>query len=244
MIFDNNKIACLVAAWQIDQDCTTMEEILRGSMSLIEAIVSSYNSVDRDDLIQEACARIQNACKYYNPKVATLHNYFTTVIHNICRTYSDKQDKLILYGDFAKESDIDDGEDYIEETLLQMPVLPPKSDLLDELIIHNRKRFPSLPAVVLDDISEYIYFALQYTPDTSRAMSTQIETKYSVSRAIAIIICQSSFVFLRNMNLTCAEFNPGSLSEFSLIVDLMDVLDSQTFKQVMIVFSGMSLRIT
>lgn len=86
MIFDNALVTALVLEWQKSRKPEMMCQIIEQSRSLVESIVSIYNPLDRDDLIQESYIKVQHAAQFFNPDVSNLHNYFTTVIRNCCCT--------------------------------------------------------------------------------------------------------------------------------------------------------------
>lgn len=242
MIFDNAEVTKLVLEWQTTKDPDVMERILEGSRALVEAIVSIYDSIDREDLIQESMARLHHAVSCFKPeKQSTLHNYFTTVIRNICTTYSERQDRLYLYADDARDEYADDS---YEDVLVNIQSdVKPDTDLLEELIVHNRKRFPSLPASTLDEASEFIYYELMNNECVPRLIPANMSDQLGIPKTIAIIVYQSSLVFMRIYRLKHAKVDLSDIPEFSLLYDLRAVLGDKAFEKVLLTFSGMYIRL-
>ena len=74
MIFDSEYVAALVKEWRSTKDEELLAEILEAARSLIEAIASSFDPYFREDLIQEAFAKVQYA-------IPILIRTFPTYIH-------------------------------------------------------------------------------------------------------------------------------------------------------------------
>jgi RNA polymerase sigma factor (sigma-70 family) len=231
MIFECESVTELVLEWQSSHDIATLEYILEGSRKLVEVIASSYSSIYREDLIQESFLRIQYAIQFYNPNIANLHNYLTTVIRNTCVTYLQKQAKepdtipdLQVYGDLDNNDNID--------------------DTLSELIIRNRTRFPSIPVSDVDDATEMIYYALMESGyNKSRGIVIELMKNYTMSRHIATVVYHSTMVYLRACNTSYADVGNADLEEFTLLQDLRDVLGEKMFKRVSLMFSGMYIKL-
>lgn len=236
MIFDCDQVTLLVAEWQRTQDSCLMPEILDKSRELVEVIVSTFDPIDREDLIQESMLRIQYAVQFYNPRISNLHNYLTTVIRNTCATHSRRYDRD------SGCADIDGVEEYRVIATDDFFGSPEDDELLCGLIERNRNRFPSIPAVVLDDLTEHLYYALREGGVRSKVISN-LSSRFSVSKSIVTAVCNSSLIYLRAKNITCAQLTDKDSPEFSLLADLRDVLDPRAYKQMMIVFSGMTLHI-
>jgi hypothetical protein len=230
MIFDAERITELVIEWQRTNDEDVLTEISEGSTSLIEVIVSSYDSVYRDDLIQESYARIQYALPYFNPSLSTLHNYLTTVIRNICHTYATKQDKepnieVDLYTIAGDSANLDDHD-----------------DILTKLITRNRIRFPSLPASELDHITAYIYYAVR-DDGLNRKIITAVVEQFCIHRSLAQILYQSTVVHLRLMNIGHAKPLTSKDIELTLLPDIKEALGEDVYNCMLVVFSGMNIRL-
>src|SRR4030066_1677582 len=132
MIFDNDYVSDLVSQWQKTKDANVLDLIIDQSRSLIEVIVSSYDTMHREDLIQESAMRLQYALPFFDPTISNLHNYFTTVIKNICLTYLRKQNR------YALEYSLDA---VVFETQKFSTKQDEPDDILSILIERNRKRF-------------------------------------------------------------------------------------------------------
>lgn len=228
MIFEGKEVTILVVEWQHTHDDVLLSDILEKSQKLIEAIVSCYNPEHRDDLIQESYVRLQYAMKFFDPRISSLHNYFTTVIRNVCATYLRKQ---------GKETPVD-----IDLQLIGDRDCYPIDDteLLVDLIAHNRKRFPSIDCSELDDISEYIYYSL--IDNTSRrGIVARIMSMYDLSRTVVTVIYHSSIIYLRSKYILVGDesYDP---QEFSLMVDLKEKLGDKVFAEIETLFSGMYVK--
>lgn len=241
MIFDNDKISKLVIDWQKTQDPELMGHILEGSTSLIESIVSIYNPLDRDDLIQEACIKVQHASSFFNPKLSNLHNYFTTVIRNCCCTYSTKQNREVLYHDYEELDYRDD-----EEGDLNMSYTDTlHSDaMLHDIIERNRNRFSTITPKKMEKICKHIYTAMAYDSDNGREIIAQISDKFKLGKVESSIIFNSTLIYLRNKHITCSIFKEPSPVEYTLLPDLREVVGNESYEKIVRVFSGMTLHIS
>lgn len=230
MIFDAERITELVLEWQRTKDEDVLTEILEGSTSLIEAIVSSYSSVYREDLIQEAYARIHYALPYFNPHISSLHNYLTTVIRNICHTYATKQDKepvieVDLYVTAADDMELDTPD-----------------DTLTSLITRNRIRFPSLPASELDHITSFIYYAIM-DDGVNRKIVSALVDQFCIHRTMAQVLYQSTLVYLRLLNIGYAKPLTSKDTELTLLPDIKEALGDGAYNRMLVVFAGMNIRL-
>lgn len=228
MIFDCEYVTKLVLEWQVTKDTDLLERVFMGCNTLVEVIVSSYDYNYREDLIQEAHARILYALPYFSPRVSTLHNFLTTVIRNMCATYLKKN---TLY---EGELDIDlyeyEGQtDYIDE-----------EDILNEVIIRNRKRFKSIPTKVIDDATEIVINSLLDGDGVQHIISELI--KLGLTKYLARVLYESILVYLRIKNITCA--NPSmDVNELSILPDFKEFLGDRLYQAVVTVFGGMYIRI-
>jgi hypothetical protein len=239
MIFDNDTVTRLVTDWQHCNDKLIMQDILLKSQCLVEAIVSQYDKVYREDLIQEALLKLHYACSFYNPEIATLHNFFTTVIHNVCKTYVTKQEREYLLDDNAGD---DDDTDVVTE-LPDMTVTDKLSDEdLTDVIKYMRKRLPSLPVTVIDDCTEMVHCGLKYG-ESSRNIINNL-TRVAVSRSLANTIYNIIVVYYRSHNLSCAIIDESDIdtSELSLLSELKELVGTKTYSKLVVAFSGMILR--
>lgn len=230
MIFDAERVTELVMEWQRTKDEDALTKILEKSTSLIEAIVSSYDSVYREDLIQEAYARVQYALPFFNPHISNLHNYLTTVIRNTCHTYVTKQDK----------------EPYIEMdlhvTIGDDIDLDRYDEILTNLITRNRIRFPSIPASELDVITTYIYYSIR-DDGMNRKIITKVVDHFCVHRTLAQILYQSTTVYLRLLNIAHAKPLTSKDIELTLLPDMREAFGDGVYERMLVVFAGMNIRL-
>jgi hypothetical protein len=229
MIFDAERITEMVLEWQRTRDEDILTEILQGSTSLIEAIVSSYSSVYRDDLIQEAYARVQYALPYFNPHISNLHNYLTTVIRNTCHTYATKQDK---------EPDIE-VDLFVASTSVD---LESPDDVLTNLITRNRIRFSSIPASELDHITSFIYYSIRDDGMNRKIIAAMIE-QFCIHRTLAQVIYQSTVVYLRLLNIGHAKPLTTKDIEITLLPDIKEALGEVVYNRMLVVFAGMNIKL-
>jgi RNA polymerase sigma factor (sigma-70 family) len=209
-----------------------MSQILALSTSLVESIVSIYNPVDRDDLIQESMLRIQYACKHFNHEKASLHTYFTTVIRNICTTYSGRQGKDLLTDDM-------NAEDTVIEVVTE-DIMPSDDETLCELRQRNRMRFPSLLPLDIDAYTDFIYKSF-LIGDTQRTVLHNLVSKFSISRRIALIVYNSTVVYLRISNQGFCKQSTVT-DEMSLTTDLKAVIGEEMYAQVIVAFAGINVK--
>jgi hypothetical protein len=200
-------------------------------MDLIEVIVSSYDSMYRDDLIQESSLRIHYALPFFDPTISNLHNYFTTVINNICRTYLRKQ------GRYSQELDIDlqliGGLDYIRAN---------DEDILSKMIERNRKRFPSVPVDIIDDITEYIYYCL-VSNTSKRDTIFGIVSTCGINKNEASSIYVSSLIYLRVHYKEFAAIDLNEYDEeFSIIPDLQELFGNTVADTISKAFTNMYIK--
>ncbi len=234
MIFDAKRVTELVVIWQENRDENTLEEILQGCKSLIEAIVSSFDSVYREDLIQEAYYRIQYAIPFFNPHISSLHNYFTTVIRNICYTYTSKQDKETNI-EYDYQITHDNYDDYYYNDI-------GKLDSLTVLIARNRVRFPSIPVDDIDHITAYIFYVLQ-SDGASRKVIAQLAAQFHIERSLAQVFYCSTVMYLRALNIQQAELSSGKDIEFTLLPDVKETMGKKVYERMAVIMSGMIIKL-
>lgn len=240
MIFDGGKVTEYVIKWKETHDHTVMDSILLESTSLVEAIVSKYDQVYRDDLIQESMSRLMYACEFFNPEISTLHNFFTTVIHNTCNTFVVKQEREYLLDDSVREDD--DSSDIIElpDTSHADQYELSADTMLTDLICYMRKRFPSLPAATLDDCAEIIYYGLRNGEQTRMIMSEL--TKMTLSRSVSVMIYNVVIVYMRWKNISCSTVDIDDVAELSLLHELKMIVGDSAYSKIVVTFAGMTLR--
>ncbi len=234
VIFDAACVTKLTVKWQRDRDEDTLDEIIQGCTSLIEAIVSSFDSVYREDLIQEAYYRIQYALPFFNPHISNLHNYLTTVIRNICYTYISKQDKEpnIEYDYQITHDNIDD---YYYDDAGEL-------DILTVMIARNRSRFPSIPVDDIDHITAYIFYALQ-NDEVSRKIIAQLATQFCIERSLAQIFYCSTVIYLRALNIQQAKLSSDKDIEFTLLPDIKEAMGVKVYERIAVIMSGMIIKL-
>ena len=235
MIFDGQLITQLVQDWQISKDPETLADILERSQSLIEVIVSKFDPLYRDDLIQEASMKLLVALPAFNCVLGSLHTYCTTVIKNACISWLYKYDKSNIV-----EIDANDGEDdeirmlgHITEEVLPL-------DVLADLIARNRDRFPSLPVEIVDELSEYIYRHLRSISSDKLTIADLVQHVH-VSKSIAQLVYYSTLIYLRSTFETYGKIDDCQ-SELSLMPELKLLLGYEQFRRLSLVFSGMTIK--
>ena len=233
MIFDCDTVSQLVLEFQRNPDEEVLADILEKSRRLVEAIVSSYDSTFRDDLIQESYLKIQNAIQFFNPNISSLHNYFTTIIRNCCITFSKKNTKELVV-DFGEEF-ILIGEDSCDDTDYH--------ETLHELVVRNRTRFPSILCDDIDEMTEHIFFMLQDRAKSNHVISSIVEI-FDVPRSVASTIYHSTLIYLRGKYRDFADINMiRNPDEFSVANDLKELIGDNAYSRISILFSGMCIRI-
>lgn len=231
-IFECDEITLLVEEWQDTQDTHTLEQILEGSRRLIEAIVSSFDYRYRNDLIQESYAKIIYALPFFNKDIANLHTFLTTVIRNVCVTFINKERKIIeIPEDYDISADADTTKIDTE-------------DILTELIIRNRRRFPSIPVDILDDMTEFIF--MHVIDSTSKWKTVSLLcNNFKCSKSTASVVYHSSLIYVRykykNYISDLDEWTNNEL-EFSLLPDIEEVFGSNVLKDMYAIFSGVYMR--
>lgn len=233
MIFECDEVTQLVCNWQKTRDPMLMSQILISSTSLVESIVSIYNPVDRDDLIQESMLRIQYACKHFKSDRSSLHTYFTTVIRNICTTYSGRQGKDLLTEDMNTE-------DTTIEVVTE-DIMPSNDETLCELRQRNRLRFASLLPLDVDVYTDFIYKSF-LVGDTQRIVLHNLVSKFSISRHMALIVYNSTVVYLRISNQGFCKQSTVT-DEMSLATDLKAVVGEEIYAKVILAFQGMNIKL-
>jgi hypothetical protein len=231
MIFDADEVTKSVVEWQRNKSAIALDNIYLGTDKLIEAIVSYYDPIFRDDMIQECRLKlITGALQGYDSSYS-LHTYLTTVFHNCCKTYMKKQYRISnLYEDF--------------EIVEKEPIINVKdTDTIEDVVCRNRERFPSMPVEVIDDISEYILTRLTDDMSKKRGMVIEIMTNFGVSRHIATIIYHSTIIYLRGKyDINTINISKSSY-EFSLLPDLREELGEAAVHRLTLVFSGLCVKI-
>lgn len=231
MIFPSNDVASLIRQWRMCRDRELLDRILRLSTPLIEVIVSRYDYEHRDDMIQECTVKLIHAVEHYDPNVGkNLHAYFTSVISNTCNTYFNKHVRhLKLLGIMAETHS--NGYD-------------PDESLLADLIAHNRRRFPTLPSSVIDEVTISIYDMLAMDGEKKqRSIVATVMKQHDMPKGVALAVYNSTIVFLRSKMQGYAKKSVRKPPEFSILADLKLVLGDEAYKMFCTIFSGMYFRV-
>jgi hypothetical protein len=210
MIFPCAEVTALVLDWQQTRDQEVLTRILEKSNALIGAVVSGYNPIDRDDMIQEVRGRIIYAIPHFDHTRSNLYNYLAAVIHNCCVTYNIRAWKHDCDDIDARIYDASD--DRYDE-----------SEILDDLVVRNRIRFPSVAVDCIDKVSKHIHDGL-IGGDSSRAIVNHIIEECVVERRVAMVIYQSSVVYLRARYSSYSEPSDPEADEFSIMVDIRELI--------------------
>lgn len=116
-------------------------------------------------------------------------------------------------------------------------------DIIDDVICRNRKRFPSLPSEVIDDITEYIMTRLSGNIGKRRGLVAEIMKNFYVSRHVATVVYHSTMVYLRGNYGGNVHNRDEAINEFSLLPDLCDELGEVAVNRLILLFSGLCVRI-
>ena len=229
MIFDNDKVMMLVAEWKrLDGDVSILSCIQEASRDLVRAIAATYESSYEDDLVQESMLTLEKVALRFNPNISkNLYGYITRAVHNTCITYIYKNTKeVMLPNDYEIEECVPE---YISD-----------NDALEEVILRNRERFPSLFCVI-DDMTEYVYYAL--SDGTKGGTVKNLINVWGVSRSLATVVYHSTIVYLRSQLYRRVRLFPNNRDiEFTLLPDLKNMLDDIVYNDMAMLFSGMYLK--
>lgn len=228
MIFPCAEITALVLDWQQTRSQDILDKILEKTLALIEAVVSGYNPVDRDDMIQEARARVIYALPHFDHNISNLYNYLAAVIHNCCVTYNIRAWKHDC-------EDIDGRTDTIEDT-------HDESEILDDLTVRNRVRFPSIETWCIDKSSKLIHDGL-INGGSSRAIVRMIAEECKLEHRIANIIYQSSMIYLRIRYSSYSEMPDPEAEEFSVMLDIRELVGIDNYIRLLGACRKLNIRI-
>ena len=231
MIFDNDYVVEMVKLWQDTGDKDFLHDVLEGTRSLIEVIVSRYDPSHRDDLIQEAFVRVSHAIEFYDVEVATLYAYLSAVIRNSSLSYIKKISK--------------------EEPMTEEYCVPVQYSVQDDvwiiemLIVRNRKRFPSLVCVVCDEMTEYVYYAVRDgVRGKSRGAIKHLMNAFDVYRNVATVFYHSTMIYLRTVFSKFSMVDDGVCNnEFTLLPELEDVVGAVMYRRILTSFAGTHVKV-
>lgn len=227
MIFNSQHVEALVAEWVVSADGDLLAHISHGSLPLAEVVASKYSDDDlyRQDLIQECMVKLPYCLRHYKAEYS-LHKYLTSVFHNCCRDYITKFAKY----DHEELQDVHTVHD-VESEL---------DDILEALIIHNRKRFPSIPTDVLDSLTVHIFNMLC---EGVKPKATALCDNYDIPQQSAGVIVNSIIIWLRR-NYSSFALNEFSVpSEFTLLPELMEILGNTNYGNLLVYCAGMTLKL-
>ena len=230
MIFDNVTITEKVISWQQDQNPDTLAEIIEGSQGLVEALVSGFDPSFRDDLIQESYMKVVYVLNLYNPDIATLHTYLTTVIKNACLSWLAKYDQVFVDIDMI---DLSGGQPYSKDDL---------DCILQELITNNRIRYPSIDTEDLDSMTELIFGYLNDGSSKHKIIRMLVEVM-DMNRPLVASIVASSIIYLRSHYGYSTTKPSASRLEFTLLPELKEIVGQRKYDQILTLFSGFTIKI-
>jgi hypothetical protein len=228
MIFACAEVTALVLDWQQTRSQEMLAKILEKSNALIEAVVSGYNPVDREDMIQEARARIIYALPHYDHNISILYNYFAAVIHNCCVTYNLR----------AWKHDYEDLETRTESCIDKYD----ESEILQDLVVRNRVRFPSVDVWCIDKASGLIHDGL-INGGSSRVIVVSIAEGCSIDRRIASVIYQSSMIYLRTRYSSYSEMPDPEADEYSAMLDIRELVGVENYIRLLGACRKLNIRI-
>lgn len=229
VIFDNAKVLELVQQWKETEDANCYEQILNASLPLIRSIVfSKYNVPIKEDLIQECLAAMYKVVRRFNIKRSSnLYGYIVRMVHNTSITYISKTKREYTTPDLV----------VVNQEIL---FLDDSDDVLEQLIIRNRRRFPSLHCIV-DDATELVYYTLKQ--GSKRGIVSSLMDTCGMSRVIATVVYHSTLIHLRKslhkrVNIPEREHD----IELTLMPDLLEIIDEECRERIMVLFSGMYVK--
>lgn len=237
MIFNSPQITQLVKQWQHTKSQELLEQIMTGCTPLAEVIACQFSDDGnyRDDLIQECMLRLPAALPHYDPDLANLHKYLTSVFRNRCISYVSlmgKQDKLAV--------------ELIEQGVQLVAHSRETSNILQELTVRNRLRFPSLDVQTCDALTAHVYeFLLEGSqPGYGQGVIKEAMANYThLTRHKILVFYHSTLAYLRMTYEDFALLDCKEPDEFSLMQDVMDVLGEEAHDRLLLVFAGMNLKV-
>lgn len=237
MIFDEEKVKQLVLDWQESRDDKLLEEILRETAGLIEVIVSAFDSTYRDDMIQEAYIKVMATIYVYSPERGKLHSFLTSVIRNECSSYIQHVNRNLHISTDIIESGLIDKHKDSEYT-------DGSAEILEQLTVRNRRRFPSLPTTIIDPATECIVVALRDgIVGKSRGTISKLIEDFHIDRNSATVLYHSTLVYMRlSMLSKCDDKKLGDFKEFSLLTDFQDIVGCENCQDISMLFSGMYIK--
>jgi hypothetical protein len=130
-----------------------------------------------------------------------------------------------------------------EDTVIEVvteDIMPSDDETLCELRQRNRMRFPSLLPLDIDAYTDFIYKSF-LIGDTQRTVLHNLVSKFSISRRIALIVYNSTVVYLRISNQGFCKQSTVT-DEMSLTTDLKAVIGEEMYAQVIVAFAGINVK--
>lgn len=231
-----NHSAFLDAYARYMYDSSALDDLLSLLTPLAEVIASSFSndSEYREDLIQECMARAIKALPSYDPSVAKPHSYFTSVFRNICITYITKQTKQPL----------------VDLAVLNMErcydtASKSSSVILEELLIRNRERFPSVDVGTLDGLTVHIYKHINSgsRPGSSNGIIKSAMSEFHAERRTITIIFHSTLVWLRAHYINYSYYDCKIPGEMTVLYDVYEIFGEDVYEYMSTVFAGLSIKL-
>lgn len=240
MIFNNKEVTDALAAWKSTKDKQHLTKIFDGSKKLIEAIVSQYDSMYRDDMIQAVNAKLLVGMEKFNPNYGTpLHTYFTTIIHNMCRTVMKTESRHF------NVFDIDDMEHTLEHT--------DATELIDttELIVYCRNRFPNIDSNLVDYvIAAFINYLDVYGAKSPKLLIAKLARETKIDSKMLEFMYKISIIILRYTYMEDVVFSVDETTGVvetktvpsQFLPELIHIFGEDAANQLQVIFKGMTLR--
>lgn len=235
MVFDNDYVTQDVVRWQIRHNPKRLDRILENTRGLIEAIVSSYDSSLREDMIQACYVKLIRACDLFNPnKGTTLHTYFTTVIHNSCRSVLKTENKhLELFNEDDEEEEIEDDKPSYEVEM-------------EHIIAYCRKRFPLIDVNLLDSAIILLMNHISvYGMKQARQHCHRISRQINIDIRQLDLLYKVIIILLRYNHIEDVLFkldSEGNVNTIPLMPELKYIFGDMNASILTIVFDGMNIR--
>ena len=233
MIFDNIKVTEDLLKWKSTNNERILTRIVKNSQHLVEAIVSSYDPYYREDMIQNAFVKLLGAINKYDPeRGTTLHTYFTTVIHNTCRTTMKLESKhynIFNIDDVERESEDND------------------ADVADIsfVIEYCRTRFPDIDINLVDYavitfVNHISLYGLKKSRDACRKLIDETNIDYKTLDLLYKIV----IILLRYNHIEDVLFEEeGENMEMSVIPEMRYIFGEQTTDLMQVLFAGIQLKL-
>ena len=230
MIFDNEFVTKDVVRWQIKHNPKRMNRIMENTRPLIEAIVSSYDPMFRDDMIQACYIKLMRACDLFNVSKGTpLHTYFTTVIHNCCRTVLKSE---------GRHLEIFDLDEYEEEIDDEKPSLEVE---LESIVIYCRERFPFLDTIILESlITSIVEYITNHGLKSYKQYCNILSDEYTIDIKTIELIYKIVIILLRYNHIEDVLFNVAPTMPFT--PELQYIFGDTTTSMLSIIFDGIPIR--